>query len=193
MLLAHSFSSFAQLELTGFSVEALWRHSVLTGQLARRIAQGEETTSETIDQAFTAGLLHDIGKLLVGANLPAAFGQVLMLARRINCSTWEAENQLMAGASHAELGGCVLGIWKLPRPVVEAVALHHCPGRLIDHAFSPLTAVHVANVLAHEAQPDDSATMPSKLDMDYLTGLGLDERLEHWRERCLATEDINFS
>ncbi len=192
MLLAHTFSSFAQLELTGFSVDSLWRHSVLTGQWARRIAQSEDASAEAIDQAFTAGLLHDIGKLLVGANLPAAFGQVLMLARRINCSTWEAENQLMAGASHAELGGCVLGIWKLPRPVVEAVALHHCPGRLIDQNFSPLTAVHVANVLAHESQPEDSGTMTSKIDMDYLKNAGVEHRLEEWQQLCAATQE-NFS
>jgi HD-like signal output (HDOD) protein len=193
MLLAHTFSSFAQLELSGFSVDALWRHSVLTGQLARRIAQSENATSEAMDQAFTAGLLHDIGKLLVGANLPDAFGQVLTLARRINCSTWEAENQLIPGGSHAELGGCVLGIWKLPRPVVEAVALHHCPGRLIENAFSPLTAVHVANVLAHQALPQDSSTAPAKIDMDYLQDLGLDQRLEDWQARCSDMEDVGVS
>jgi HD-like signal output (HDOD) protein len=191
MLLAHTFSSFAQLELSGFSVESLWRHSVLTGQLARRIAQTEDATGEIIDQAFTAGLLHDIGKLLVGANLPAAFGQVMTLARKANCSAWEAENQLIPGASHAELGGCVLGIWKLPRPVVEAVALHHRPGRLIEPVFSPLTAVHAANVIAHEVCPQDMALAPSKLDVDYLKDLGLERRVEEWQQNCTGTEDAN--
>ena len=192
MLLAHTFSSFAQLELSGFSVDSLWRHSVLTGQLARRIAQSEGAAPEVVDQAFTAGLLHDIGKLLVGANLPTAFGQVLTLARRVNCSAWEAENQLIPGASHAELGGCVLGIWKLPRPVVEAVALHHRPGKLIEPEFSALTAVHAANVLAHVAYPESSAFAPSKIDVDYLKDLGLDQHMEQWQQTCVGAEDPGF-
>lgn len=189
VLLAHTFSSFAQLELAGFSVEGLWKHSVLTGDIARRIARMEDCPSDTIDQAFTGGLLHDIGKLMLGANLPAAFGQVLMLARRLNCDTSEAEKQLIPGAGHAELGGCVLGIWKLPRPVVEAVALHHTPARLIDRSFSPLTAVHIANVLAHEVQPGDAGIAPPALDMEYLKELGVDDRLEEWRHQCLDAEE----
>ena len=181
VLLAHTFSSFAGMEMIGISIESLWLHSVLTGELARRVAQSEGADLETVEQSFTAGLLHDIGKLLLCANEPDLFGQVLRLARRNKCPTWQAEDQLLPGANHADLGGCMLGIWNLPRPVVEAVALHHRPARLVGGDFKPLTAVHVADVLAHQVAPDPSAPALSTIDLEYLKRLGLDEHLEGWK------------
>ncbi len=107
VLLAHTFSSFDTLKLTGFSVDELWRHSVRTGQFAQRIATMESTLRETAEQAFAAGLLHDIGKLLFAANHAGLFGKVLRLAREQHCNMWEAEAQLLPGIGHAELGATV--------------------------------------------------------------------------------------
>jgi hypothetical protein len=65
VLLAHTVSSFDKTKLAGFSVEALWRHSVSVGQIAQKIALMEKGGLEVAEQAFAAGLLHDIGKLLL--------------------------------------------------------------------------------------------------------------------------------
>jgi putative nucleotidyltransferase with HDIG domain len=186
VLLAHTFSSFEQLEHDGFSAESLWRHSVATGQFARRLALMEGSGVEPAEQAFTAGLLHDVGKLLFAANLPKPFGQALALAREQRWSLWEAERRVL-GASHAEVGARLLGIWGLPTPVVEAVALHHYPARRANQPFSPLTAVHVANVFDHEVRPEPSSIASSGMDLGYLKELGLDQRVEDWRCQCLAS------
>ncbi len=185
VLMAHTFAPFLHMELAGFSVESLWRHSVATGQIARQIARRENSGSKVGDQAFAAGLLHDIGKLLFAANMPEPFGQVLALARAQRRTMWETETQVM-GTCHAEVGACMLGIWGLPKPIVEGVALHHQPGRLAGRTFSPITAVHAASVLEHELSGEASVFVPSELDRRYLKELGLEERLEDWRADCAA-------
>jgi HD-like signal output (HDOD) protein/CheY-like chemotaxis protein len=185
VLLAHTFSQLEQLDLAAFSIESLWHHSVSAGQIARQIAELEQSGVEVAEQAFAAGLLHDIGKLLFAANLPELFGQALTLAREQQCALWEAEGQI-PGVCHAELGACLLGIWGLPTPIVEAVALHHYPGRLATRTFGPLAAVHVANTLEHELRPEPAIMAPSQIDLAYLGDLGLADRLDEWRRNCLT-------
>jgi HD-like signal output (HDOD) protein len=186
VLLAHTVSTFDKTKLPGFSVEALWRHSGSTGQMAQKIALMEKGGLETAEQAFASGLLHDIGKLLLCANLPAVFAKIVELAREEKCSFWEAEMQLFPNAGHAELAGCILGIWGLPRPIVEAVALHHSPRHLAGTGFHPLTAVHAADILDHEMFPDASVLLPTPMHAGYLEELGLADRPDHWRQKCCA-------
>lgn len=183
VLLAHSFATFDRVRLAGFSVERLWRHSVLAGRFAKRIAEEEDGRPEVCDQAFTAGLLHDVGKLLFAANLPKEYGQVLALAKQENCALHEAEAKVL-GAAHAEVGGCLLGTWGLPRPIVEAVALHHVPNRLTTTEFTPLTATHAADVVSQEVTDEKSGTSEPGLDEDYLLKLGLSDRPARWRTLC---------
>lgn len=184
VLLAHTVSSFDKVKLHGFSVEELWRHSVSVGQIAQKLALMEKGGLETAEQAFAAGLLHDIGKLVLCANLPGLFAKTLALAREDKCNFWDAEMQLFPNAGHAELGGCILGIWGLPRPIIEAVALHHAPRQLAGPGFHPLTAVHVADILDHEMNPDHSVLLPTPIHSGYLAELGLAHRAEHWRRLC---------
>jgi len=182
VLLAHTFSSFDNLRLARFSIEDLWRHSVEVGRLARRVVELEKGGEDVAEQAFAAGLLHDIGKLLFAANHPGVFTKVLRLAREQQCNLWEAESQVMPGVGHAELGATVLGIWGLPKTITEAVALHHSPWRQRRHTFSPVTAVHVANILDHEKHPDPNVIMPSQINTSYLKEMGLAGRVEAWRK-----------
>jgi HD-like signal output (HDOD) protein len=185
VLLAHTFSSFDNLKLIRFSVEDLWRHSVNVGRMARRVVELEKAGEDMAEQAFAAGLLHDIGKLLFAANHSGLFSKVLRLSREQHCTLWEAEAQVLPGVGHAELGATVLGIWGLPKTITEAVALHHRPWRQRGHKFSAITAVHVANILDHEAHPDPTVIMPSMINTSYLADMGLAAREEDWRQGCL--------
>jgi HD-like signal output (HDOD) protein len=140
------------------------------------------------EQSFTAGLLHDIGQLLFAANLPKQFGQAVARASELRQSLWEAEVQQI-GASHAELGACLLGTWGLPGAIVEAVALHHSLGQSQDECFTALAAVHAANVFAHEAVRGTSTLLDPQLEREYLSRLGLKQGPEHWRRNCLDTRE----
>jgi len=184
ILLGHTFSSFDNIKLLQFSIDDLWRHSVSVGKLSRHIAELEGAPEEIAEQAFAAGLLHDIGKLLFAANHPGLLSKSLRLARDEHCNFWEAEAQILPGVGHAELGATVLGIWGLPKAITEGVALHHCPWRERNRSFSSVTAVHAANVFEHEAHPDLSIILPSQVNMSYLEDRKLAGRVEVWRREC---------
>lgn len=96
-----------------------------------------------------------------------------------------AAEQEVFGATHAGVGAYLFGLWGLPSSIVEAVAFHHAPAANGLRAFSPLTAVHVANALEHAlAQPED-AEQPLELDAEYLATLGLEHRLDTWRTEAM--------
>jgi putative nucleotidyltransferase with HDIG domain len=183
VLLAHTFSYFDKVRTADFSVEALWKHCVSTGKFSEKIARAQGCNVEGVGQAFTAGMLHDIGKLLLAANVPDGFKAALTKAREDKIQLWEAENA-MFGATHAELGACLLGIWGLPTGIVEAVALHHYPTRFLSKQFCPLTAVHVANAFEYELRKDKAKLPGAMVDSNYLTDLQVADRVDAWRDAC---------
>jgi len=92
----------------------------------------------------------------------------------------DAEREVF-GASHADIGAYLLGLWGLPVSIVEGVALHHTPRKAALRSFSPLAAVHVANVLQHESDAMTEGAVRSVLDDAYLVDLDLKEHLPRWR------------
>jgi putative nucleotidyltransferase with HDIG domain len=183
VLLAHTFSYFDKVRTANFSVDRLWRHSVTTGKYSERIARAENVSIEVLGQSFTAGILHDIGKLLLAANMPEEFKQILTRANTEKIPMCDAETAVI-GVPHAELGACLLGIWGLPTAIVEAVALHHHPARFFSKTFCPLTAVHAANSIEHELNTQANGMTVQAVDLNYLTELGLEERYASWRDLC---------
>jgi HD-like signal output (HDOD) protein len=187
--MAHTFSEFDRLPRTDFSIDELWFHSVRVGEFARQIASFEKQPSDVAEQAYAAGLLHDLGKVLFAANLPVPFGQALLLAKQQGLALHQAETQLF-GANHAEVGASLLAIWDLPAPIVEAVALHHQPSLSGHKHFQPLAAVHAADVFAQRIVPGQSTAGISQLDQTYLAAVGLAERADLWRQHC---EELDLS
>lgn len=177
----HLFSAFDHLEFGECSVEKIWNHSLRVGQLARLLAECEGANETVIDQAFTAGLLHDSGKLILADTLANLYGEIMAQARRQKRPLPEIESERLQ-ANHADVGAYLMDLWGLPTALVEAVALHHEPRHSNPAAFSPLTAVHVANVLASELDANLAAVEASQLDMEYLGELGLNDRVEQWRK-----------
>ncbi len=175
------FKQFPRSVLKRFSLQALEHHCITVGAYARRLAQLESAPQRVVDNAFMAGLLHDVGKLLLAANLPDVYEEAMRLCDEEGCTPLEAEREVF-GASHAEVGAYLLGLWGLADPIVEAVAFHHQPGRCLGRGFEPLTAVHVANAveLAGAGEPP--------VDLEYLTRLGLAERLPDWLAACAGGE-----
>lgn len=180
VLSIHAFSQFESVEQEGFCVEVLWSHSLRTAAAAKAIARMEGADKLLYEDAFTAGMLHDVGKLVLAANFPERYRDVFHLKNfnQVDCST--AEDQVF-GANHADVGGYLLGLWGLPVPVVNAIALHHAPDSLGQKLFSPLTAVHAANAMVHRMHGEE-ASPEATLNMDYLGELGLAERPSHWIE-----------
>jgi HD-like signal output (HDOD) protein len=183
VLSAHIFSCFDRSRLKSFSIDQLWAHSFRTGTLARRILQLEQKDSAEAEEAYTAGMLHDAGKLMLAHSMPDQFRKALALAGERQIPLHDAELEVF-GATHAGAAAYLLGLWGLPAPIVEAVAFHHTPGLSDLRTCGPLTAVHVANVLEQELSRSAPDRKLSPIDENYLAAIGIQDRLELWRAQA---------
>ena len=172
------FSAFDPKKFTALSIDAIWNHSLNTGLAAQKIASMETDDDTTQDQAFTAGLLHDTGKLILAENLPGPYLEIIKTARQQQRPIADIEREQL-GVTHAELGAYLFSLWALPSPLVSAIAWHHSPAQDKTPGFTPLTAVHVANSLFSLEKTLHIPAFP--IDAAYLQQIGLAQRLEVWK------------
>jgi HD-like signal output (HDOD) protein len=185
VLSAGVFSIFDQLaKLPGFSCEELQAHSQLTAKIAGQIP----ASAHVRGIAVVAGMLHDVGKLVLATRAPEHFKRALMGAETEGRPLHAVETELM-GVSHAEVGAYLLGIWGLPSPVVEAVAHHHHPARVPQDFLDAVGIVYTSNILAHQVA--DRASLPEsssqlEIDPEYLDRIGVSEQFPSWQEMAKA-------
>jgi len=182
VLTAQVFSKFDRVDSCELSIKKFTDHSLAVASIAKHIAVRENQKKEIVDDALIAGMLHDVGKLILAQNLPETYYKAIACAEDNNITIWEAE-QSTIGATHAEVGAYLLGLWGLPDRIVEAVAFHHRPISCVDKSFSPLTAVHVSDALVHEFGGNEYVAH-SMINLEYLDKLGLTNQLSQWQEIC---------
>jgi len=175
------FAQFEQAKRSPIPLETLWKHGLLTGTSARDIAKSQDIGSIGVEGAFMAGLLHDVGLLVLATNFPEEYGHVLTNVRESRLSVCDAERAVFK-ASHEDVGAYLLGLWGVSDAIVEAVAFHHHPGERRQDGFSLLAAVHVANALEEEGDLITTNGVPTPIDCEYLTACGLAEHLSAWQE-----------
>jgi putative nucleotidyltransferase with HDIG domain len=151
IVLTLAFGTAMVTPLPGYAMEVneLWRHSLITATAAETVVGELQDLDMEPAVAFTVGLLHDIGKLVLGQAL--TFNVQEDIRRRVEVnfiSRSEAEREVL-GADHSEVGACLLREWHLPEEIVEAVANHHNPRLDPRPQFSVVT--HLANAVAHLA------------------------------------------
>jgi len=126
----------------GFDFQAFWRHSLATAVAARLLAPHLRVNPET---AFTAGLLHDLGTLVLVTRFPAEHALVRSYRQAHDCQMADAELAVI-GIDHAQVGSALAAYWKFPEAIQQAGADHHAIDRL-EAGGLPL-AVHLANAVA---------------------------------------------
>ena len=163
-------SSFAPAA-GGFDFQAFWRHSLATAIAARLLAPHLGVNPET---AFTAGLLHDLGTLVLVTRFPAEHALVRSYRQAHDCQMAEAELAVI-GIDHAQVGSALAAYWKFPEAIQQAVADHYAIDRL-EAGGLPL-AVHMANAvaLALDLAGVDDALVPP-LSPAVWRNLALDEQ-----------------
>lgn len=134
-------------------IERLQRHSSLVARIASSLEPGVAWK----DDAFTAGLLHDVGKLLMSSQEPHLHEQIVVEAERSGRCEHEVELEKL-GAHHGTLGACLLGMWGLPSVILDAVNLHHEVPAVIPTPLTPAAAVAISDLLAHAIEPDPRGT-----------------------------------
>jgi putative nucleotidyltransferase with HDIG domain len=165
--------------IPGFSLEDLHVHAQLTAKMAGQIA-GDSTIRGL---AMIAGLLHDVGKLVLAEATPEHFARAIAGAKNENRPLFEVEEEL-TGVSHAEVGACLLSMWGIPYLIVEAVAHHHHLERVACEKVDLLASVYFANWLAHEQQAArlGADSLPNApLNQEIVAKLNVEGRLPEWR------------
>jgi putative nucleotidyltransferase with HDIG domain len=172
-------NSFSGLPNTLVSMENFWRHSLYCGLAARKLAMlAGKCDAEAV---FTAGLLHDIGELVIFNRLPEQAKEALLLVldSADELAVYQAEQQTM-GFDHAQVGGELARQWKLPPMLEECIACHH--DIHASKKYPRETAlVHIANILALMAEVKTlelADVAPIDAEAWKITGLSEDEVID---------------
>jgi len=187
-------SSFAGLPNELVSMENFWRHSLLCALVARHLAK--EARRCDPEALFTAGLLHDIGELVIFNRMPEQAKEALLavLDSQDEVPIHEAEHQIM-GFDHSEVGGELARLWKLPALLEDCIAHHHD----IENAkqFPRETAlVHIANVVALMAEldtldPEDVSPIdPRAWEVTGLTEESVEPAVRQAQEEIIEAEKL---
>jgi HD-like signal output (HDOD) protein len=182
VLSAKIFSQVNLQRIPGFWLDALWQHSFSTSLFARAIGVGEKLPRKAQDEAFTAGILHDLGKLILAQNFPDDYTEAIAQSDRHNRPLWEVEIERF-GASHAELGAYLLGLWGIGEDVVAAVAQHHQPPPA-GSAARVTAVVYAANLLEHRLAAEPSVEELPAGEVETLQQLQVYERMPAWEDAC---------
>jgi HD-like signal output (HDOD) protein len=171
------FSDLESANKSGIDLEELWIRSFSIGSIAKHIATIAGLDNKQQDYAHMAGMLHDVGILVMAMCMPDKYSEVVKIKLKEKLGTCIIEERLF-GCTHAEVGGALLGIWGLPDAIVDAVTNHHTPSHSAIHRLSPVTAVHLANIYYWKNNQED---YPVPIDSDYIESLGLKEKCKEWQ------------
>ncbi|MBM3290169.1 MAG: HDOD domain-containing protein [Candidatus Hydrogenedentes bacterium] len=142
-----SIAPIAQREIRGYDLprNGLLRHSAATALAVEYLPK--RLSLRVPDAVYTAGLLHDLGKIVLGTYLEVNSAPIVLKAYRDNLSFEKAEQEVL-GTDHAEVGAALLEYWKLPGQVVDAVRWHHDPGRFPHEDKTVVDLVHLGEHVA---------------------------------------------
>ncbi len=124
-----------------FNVKLFWKHSYTCAHIAKRIAKYFDLPEP---EAFTAGLLHDVGKIVLYMIFPKKYPEVINLTEISNIPMFKAERKLF-GIDHAEVGEILLNKWRIPQLIVEPVRYHHEPDKAPKYKYLA-ALINVANI-----------------------------------------------
>jgi putative nucleotidyltransferase with HDIG domain len=185
-LTAEAFGKVSPRGNADFSLDRFQAHAMLVARITASILPAGRTQQE----AVTAALLHDIGKLVLISDGGRRWAELTEQARQRQLPMHVVEQEA-DGVTHAHVGAHLLSLWGLPDGIVEAVAHHHDPSSVDALAFDGVAAVHIANGLANEIAPPAEGEPPrAGLDVELLDRLGLRPRLEVWRGRARELADL---
>jgi HD-like signal output (HDOD) protein len=163
----------------------LQKHAEYSAAACKALAGGRVSP----DDAWLAGLLHDIGYWILIQECPGQLAQAIALSKAEAAPLSQCEIKTI-GATHAQMGAYLLGLWGLPYPIVEAVALHHTPDAITPHGYDLLAALAVAHTLMEPANarplPMAGVSEPG-VDAGYLQRLGSPFDWEEARRRVLQS------
>ena len=134
----------------GFNIAEFWTHSVGVAAISRYLA--EKIRCQSLEDVFTAGLLHDVGKIILVQSFPDLFKRVWLSTKENNLSFYEAEKKELS-INHARIGGYLAKKWKLPQNLIDVIQYHHKVRKSIRNP-ELLMIVHVADIIMNSYMND---------------------------------------
>lgn len=171
--------------LSGYRMKetSLWQHSLETAVYSEYIAR--EISYPDPEDAYVAGLLHDIGKLLLDQYVLGDYQKIIRMMDEEKKPLWVIEEELF-GIDHGVIGGMMVEKWKLPSKLAEGIRFHHMPTLAKKHRVM-VTAVHVANALTPALGNGFPRLEGKEVSEETLKTLGLnDVRFAALKERLQA-------
>jgi putative nucleotidyltransferase with HDIG domain len=171
-----AFGSVMTISSLPYTIEMneLWEHSLVTAMASEIVLDEVTELNAEANVAFTANLLHDIGKMVLAQTVkPEELSEIRDRISRKQISGTDAEKEVL-GLDHAEVGAALLQSWRLPESIIEAVANHHRPA---VKSRPPLSVeVHIANAMAHRAKPPPGQSVQDPRIADAVAAaLGINE------------------
>ncbi|MDH5443903.1 MAG: HDOD domain-containing protein, partial [Gammaproteobacteria bacterium] len=148
VLAASAVESFSKLPNDVLNLVNFWRHSVYCGVVSQLLAQKCNVLHS--ERLFVAGLLHDIGKLVITNKLIDESREVIKRVEKKKKFDFDIE-QAVLGFDHAEVGGVLLKEWNMPESLCNSVMYHHRP-KAVTELTIEICIVHIANILANRAE-----------------------------------------
>ncbi len=137
------------------NMNSFWCHSLGCGIVARLLAGKRKEIA--LERYFLAGVLHDIGRLLIYQNCGDEMRRVLKSNLEDPRHFYEVEKEQL-GFNHPEVGGLLLERWKIPSILAEMVSCHHQPENAREYPLGP-SLVHIADIIAHSLQLGNSGDL----------------------------------
>jgi len=164
--------TFNDLSPSDANMASFWRHSIFCAVTARILAR--ECHILHPERLFVAGLLHDIGRLLIYIKLPEQSQAIFDKERSsVNCDVTELEREVL-GYDHADIGKALCQNWGLPEGLAYSIGTHHVTGT--DERFRLESAIlHVANIMAHALEMGEEEDFQKAANQDAWKLLNLSE------------------
>lgn len=142
---ASVFDAFKGRKGTGLDLELFWQHSLATAIASSTVAEALNLT-HAVEDSFTSGLMHDIGKVILDQFQPAIYGPIVKYANDKGILLKDAEQEVM-GLGHTLIGEWIMEKWRLPPVLVQMVSEHHEPNKNMERR-GVATAVHLGDIFA---------------------------------------------
>jgi len=179
VLSASVFDMFSRQKIDQEFEDYFWRHSLATAFAARLLARRLNTkTSSDPEAGFSAGLLHDMGKIVVAVYLPDLYQKVKSAKTQKPQSPDHAIESEVLGYSHAQIGAVLGEHWRLPAKLVEAISFHHDPQAIPQNGNGLPCLVHLANYLAtltFDFNPEEKGAYIEPMRAEALAAVGMTE------------------
>jgi putative nucleotidyltransferase with HDIG domain len=178
----------AKKKIKGLDMEGFWRHSLCTGVTAKLLAVKKGVDPKLREEYFTAGLLHDLGKIPINTVLHNDYAQTLSAADR-NKTNLCQEEEASLGVDHCKVGAAIVKAWKLEGPIGDAIIYHHKYREYTGPHQDILYCVAAANRFASLGNIGFSGNRhPGKMDKSFWDKLGVNEEYFSEIENTVKSE-----